>query len=104
MQKKLHKLQKTRARSTRVRYNAIVQSRTQLENTMATQTEKQSSLTDDTRAVSFSHVERLYLQRAIDILVTQLNRSAAKETSPDVKVIRQNEVSLLQSCKNRLGA
>lgn len=71
---------------------------------MANQSEKQTILTDDTRAVSFTHVERLYLQRAIDILITQLNRSSAKETSPEVKQIRQNEIAMLQSTRNRLGA
>lgn len=70
---------------------------------MATTQEKQT-LMDDTRAVSFTHIERLYLQRSIDIHITQTRRSMAKEASPEVKAIRQNDIDFLETCKKRLGA
>jgi len=65
---------------------------------------KLETLIEDTRAVSFSHVERLYLQRAIDVLAKQLESSAKKEMSPDVQQFREKELDQLRDMRKRLGA
>lgn len=67
-------------------------------------TKDMSTLVDDTRAVSFTHVERLYLQRSIDMLISALDRSAKKETSADVVNFRQTEIDSLRDMRKRLGA
>lgn len=62
------------------------------------------TLIDDTRAVSFTFVERLYLQRAIDILVKQLQSSTKKETAAEIIIFREKEIEQLTSIRKRLGA
>lgn len=66
-------------------------------------TKSESLLGPDDRAVSFSHVERLYLQRAIDVLTKQLENSAKKETSADIVEFRNKELDQLRDMKKRLN-
>lgn len=63
-----------------------------------------SSLVDDTRSISFSHVERLYVQRSIDMLIASLQRSVKSETSSDVVVFREREIDALRDVRKRMGA
>lgn len=57
----------------------------------------------DTRSVSLSSLERLYVKRAIDQLVSSLNRSMKAEIpGSDVIRIREGEVTMLNGVKGRL--
>lgn len=69
---------------------------------MATSAQKSLVADADVSAVSLSHVERLYVQRAIDLLAASLERAAKKEMpGSEIQRIRTDEVNMLNALKVR---
>lgn len=66
-------------------------------------TEQQKSLASDTTAVSLSHVERLYVQRGLDLLVSANDRLVKKETDPEFVALRERETNMLRALRARFG-
>ena len=63
------------------------------------------SLVPDTTSVSMSHVERLYVQRSLDLQITALERSIKKEIAgSDFVLMREREIAMLRELRARLGA
>jgi len=68
-------------------------------------TSQQTSLAPDTTSVSLTHVERLYLQRSLDLQISALDRSIKKELpGSDFVAMREKEINMLRDLKQRLGA
>lgn len=67
-------------------------------------TEQQKALATDVAAVSLSHVERLYVQRGLDLLVSANDRLVKKETDPQFVQMREKETAMLRDLRSRFGA
>lgn len=61
-------------------------------------------MSESTRAVSVSHIESLYIRRAIDMLVASNDRLIKKEMAgSDVIGIREREQDMLKALSVRFG-
>lgn len=61
-------------------------------------------LESDTTAVSVSHIDRLYIQRALDGMIQSNERSVKKEISGSAFVeMRNRETEMLRALRSRFG-
>lgn len=68
-------------------------------------TENQKSLVNgDTTAVSLTHIERLYVQRGLDLIINANERSAKKEIPGSEFVrLREEETASIRALRSRFG-
>lgn len=62
-------------------------------------------LEGDTTVVSVSHIDRLYVQRALDSMIQSNERSVKKEIAGSAFVeMRNKETAMLRQLRDRFGA
>lgn len=54
---------------------------------------------DDVKAVELTLVQRLYVQKALDMLMASLKRANTNEANPEIRRLREADVSAVGAIK-----